>query len=67
MFVKLRPSDQKVFDSSLKEAQHSSQRWKLEAKEAGEKVVRAEVDWDAAQHEATMARLEIEAMSGARA
>ena len=45
----------------------SSRRWELEAKEAVERVVRAEAERDAARHEASMARLEIEAASGARA
>ena len=54
-------------DASLKEAQHSSRRWELEAKEVVERVVRAEVERDAARHEAAMARLEFEAMSGALA
>ena len=49
----------------MKEAQLSSQHWELEAKEAREREVRVETELDVARHEATMARLEIDAMSGA--
>ena len=51
----------------MKEAQHSSRCWELEPKEAVERVVRVEEERDSARHEAAMARLEIEAMSGAQA
>ena len=67
LFVQSGLSDQETLNSSLKEAQMSSRRWELEAKEAVERVVRAEAERDAARHEAAMARLEIEAASGARA
>ena len=67
LFVQSRLSDQKTLDASLKKAQLSSRRWELEAKEAIERMVRAEAERDAAQHEAAMVWLEIEAMSGARA
>ena len=50
----------------MKEAQHSSRRWELEAKEVAERAVPAEAERDAARHETAMARLEIEAMSDAR-
>ena len=62
LFVQSRLSDQEA----LKEAQHSSRRWELEAKEVVERVVQAKAERDAARHETTMARLKIEAMSGAR-
>ena len=39
LFVQLRFSDQEALDASLKEAQHSSRRWELEAKEAVERAV----------------------------
>ena len=48
-----------MLDASLKEAQLFSRRWELEAKEAMERAVRAEVERDVALHEAAMARLEI--------
>ena len=66
-FVQSKFSNQEALDASLKEAQLSSRCWELEAKEAMERVVRAETERDAARHEAAMARLEIDAMSGARA
>ena len=65
LFVQLRLSDQEALDASLKEAQHSSRRWELEAKEAMERAVRTEAERDVARHEAAMARLEIEVMSDA--
>ena len=67
LFVQSRLSDQETLDASLKEAQLSSRRWELEAKEAVERAIRAKEERDAARHEAAMAQLEIEAMSGARA
>ena len=67
LFVQSRLSDQEALYASLKEAKHSSRRWELEAKEDGERAVRAEVERDAARHEAAIAWLEIEAMSSARA
>ena len=62
LFVQSRISDQEALDGSLKENQLSSRR---EAKKAVERVVWAEAKRDTARHEAAMARLEIEAMSGA--
>ena len=67
LFVQSTLFDQETLDASLKEAQLSSQYWELEAKEAMERAVWAEAERDVARHEATMARLEIEAMSDARA
>ena len=66
LFVQSRLSDQEALDASLKEAQLSSRRWELEAKEAIERAVRGETERDAARHEAAMVRLEINSMSGAR-
>ena len=45
----------------------SSRRWELEAKEVVERAVRAEAERDAACHEASMARLDVEDMGSARA
>ena len=67
LFVQLRLFDKEALDASLKEAQHSSRCWELEAKKAVARVLQVEAKRDAAWHEAAMARLEIEAMSGARA
>ena len=67
LFVQPRLSNQEALDASLKETQHSSRRWDLEAKEATDRAVRAEEERDAGQHETVMARLKIELMSGARA
>ena len=67
LFVKSRLSDQEALDASLKEDQLSSRPWELEAKEAMERVVWAETERDAAQHEAAMARLDIDLVSSARA
>ena len=39
----------------------SSWRWESEAKEAIERAVRAEAERDAAHHEESMARLDVEA------
>ena len=50
-------SDQKALSDSLMEAKSNSRLWELEAKEAGEWEVRAEVERDAARHEVAMARL----------
>ena len=43
----------------------SSRNWELEAKEAVERVVRAQVERDAARHEASMARLDAKATGSA--
>ena len=40
------------------EAKSNSRRWESEAREAVERVVRAELERDAAHHEVAMARLE---------
>ena len=47
------------------EAEASSGYWELEAKEAVERAVRAEAESDAARHEASMARLVVEAVGSA--
>ena len=67
LFIQSRISDQEASDASLKEAQLSSRHWELEAKEATKRVVRAETERDAARHEAAMARLKIDVVSGAQA
>ena len=67
LFVQSRLFDQEALDASLKEAQPSSRCWELAAKEAMGRAVRAETERDATRHEAAIARLEIDAMSGAQA
>ena len=66
LFVQSKLFYQEALDASLKEAHHSSRSWELEAKEVVERAVQAEAKRDDARHETAMARLEIEAMSGAR-
>ena len=53
-------------DAFLKEVQLTAQSWELEAKEAVDKVARAEAERDAARHEMVMARLETKAEGNAR-
>ena len=55
-------SDQKALSASLIEAKASSRRWESEAKEAVERAVRVEAERDVARHEASMARLDAEAV-----
>ena len=66
-FVQSSLSDQEALDASLKEAQLSSRRWELKAKEAMERAVWAKTERDTARYEEAMARLEIDGMSGAQA
>ena len=47
------------------EAGASSWHWESEAKEAIERAVRAEAERDAAHHEVSMARLDVEAAGSA--
>ena len=49
------------------EAESNSRRWESEAKEAGERAVRAEAKRDATHHEVAMAQLDTEAAGSARA
>ena len=65
LFVQSSLSDQEVLNASLKEARLASRRWEFEAKETVERAVQAEGERDVSHNEATMARLEIEAKSGA--
>ena len=67
LFVQSRLSDHEALNASLKEARLASRHWELEAKEAVEMAIRVKAERDTTRHEAAMARLEIEAMSGARA
>ena len=60
-------ADHTVLSSSLAEVESRSQRREKEAKEGIEKVARAEVEKDAARHEASMARMDADTGGSARA
>ena len=65
LYVQSGLSDQKILNASLKEAQLNARCWELEAKEAMDRVARAEAKSDATRHEAEMARLETDAAGSA--
>ena len=67
LYAELAISNQVALSASLKKAEASSRHWESEAKEAVERVVRAEVEKDVAHHETSMARLDAEAARNARA
>ena len=67
LYSQLAISDQKALSASLMEAEASSLPWESEAKEAVERVIRAEVEKDDAHHEVSMARLDVEVEGSARA
>ena len=48
LYVQSRLFDQESLDASLKEAQSSARCWELEAREAVDKVARAEAERDVA-------------------
>ena len=56
-----------MLSSSLAKAESRSQRREKEAKEGIEKVARAEVEKDAARHEASMARMDADTAGSAKA
>ena len=60
-------SNHRALSASLDEVESSSRRWENEAKEIIEKVARAEVERDAACHDASMARIDADAMRSAKA
>ena len=66
LYVESRLSARAILDASLKEAQLTIRRLKLEAKEAVDRVAREETEKDAARYELAMAWLEIEAAGSAR-
>ena len=59
-------ADYSALSASLAETKSSSRRWENEAKESVEKVARAEVERDVALHEASMARMDVDAAESAR-
>ena len=67
LFAQSAVSDHSALSASLVEAELRSQRWEKEAKESVEKVARAEVERDAAHHEASMARIDANAAGSAKA
>ena len=67
LYAQLAFSDQKALSTSSREEESNSRRWESEAKEAGERTIRAEAERGAARHEVAMARLEAEVAGSARA
>ena len=67
LYAQLVVSDQKALSASLMEAKASSRSWESEAKESVERAVRAEAEREVARYEASMAKLDAEAMRSARA
>ena len=67
LYAQSTVSDHNALSASLVEAESRSQRWEKEAKEGIEKVARAEAERDAACHEASMARMNADAVGSARA
>ena len=60
-------SNHRAPSASLDEVESSSRHWDNEAKESIEKMARAEVERDAACHDASMARIDADAMRSAKA
>ena len=60
-------SDHSALSASLAEAESRSQRWEKEAKESIEKVAPVEAERDVAHYEASMARMDANAVGSARA
>ena len=67
MYVQSGLSDYESLNASLKEAQLNARHWKLEAKEAADKVDRAKAERDASRHEEVIGRLEADAAGSAQA
>ena len=60
-------SDHRALSTSLDAAKSSSWRWENEAKGSVEKMARAKAERDAARHDASMARMDVDAMGSAKA
>ena len=60
-------SNHRALSVSLVEVESRSRRWETEAKEGIEKVAQAEVERDAARHEASMTSMVADAAGSARA
>ena len=66
LYVQSGLSNQESLDASLKEAQSSTRRRELEARDAVDRVARVEAKRDAARHEVVMAQLETDVVNNAR-
>ena len=66
LYAQFVVSNHRALSASLAEAKSSSQRWENEAKESVEKMARAEAERDAARHDASMARMDADAIRNAR-
>ena len=60
LYVQSGMAEREMQSASLKEAELVCRRLKMEAKESAERAARAEAERDAARHEASMAKLQIE-------
>ena len=60
-------AEREIQSASLKKAELGCRHLELEVKESAERTARAEVERDAASHEAAMAKLEIEGAVNTRA
>ena len=67
LYVQSGMAEREMQSASLKEAELACRRLELGAKESAERASRAEAERDAARHEATMAKLEIEGAVNTRA
>ena len=66
LYAQLTVSDHRALSASLAEADSRSRHWETEAKEGIVKVARVEAERDTARHEASMARMDADAMGSAR-
>ena len=67
LYVQEGMAEREMQSASLKKAELAYRRLELEAKEFAERAARAEVERDAACHEAAMAKLAIEGAFNTRA
>ena len=67
LYVKSGMAEQEMQSASLKEVELACHRLELEAKESAERTARAEAERDTSNHEAAMAKLEIEGAVNVRA
>ena len=66
LYAQSAVSDHRAPSPSLAEAESRSRCWEKEAKEGVEKVARAEAERDAALNEASMARMDVNAVGSTR-
>ena len=67
LYTQLVISYHRVLSASLAKAESSSRSWENEAKGSVERIARAEVERDAACHDALMACMDANAVGSARA